>query len=83
MEFENDLGKPWKYQDGDFTVVRSSIWSPPGCHPVGCQVKLYVDKDGRLDHVEGDENDPVTHGRLRDALLSRTTSTTRAAWFIP
>lgn len=64
MEFENDLGKPWKYQDGDFTVVRSSIWSPPGCHPVGCQVKLYVDKDGRLDHVEGDENDPVTHGRL-------------------
>ncbi len=64
MEFENDLGKPWKFQDGDFTVIRSSVWSPPGCHPVGCGIKLYVDKDGRLDHVEGDENDPITHGRL-------------------
>ena len=64
MEFENDLGKPWKFQDGDFTVIRSSVWSPPGCHPVGCGIKVYVDKDGRLDHIEGDENDPITHGRL-------------------
>ena len=64
MEFKNDLGKPWKFQDGDFTVVRSSVWSPPGCHPVGCGIKIYVDKEGRLDHIEGDENDPVTHGRL-------------------
>ena len=64
MEFNNDMGKPWKWEEGDFTVVRSSIWSPPGCHPVGCGVKLYIDKDGKLDHVEGDENDPVTHGRL-------------------
>ncbi len=64
MEFKNDLGKPWKYEDGDFTVIRSSMWSPPGCHPVGCGLKLYVDKDGRLDHVEGDENHPITKGRL-------------------
>ena len=64
MEFKNDLGKPWKYQEGDFTVVRTSMWSPPGCHPVGCGLKLYVDKDGRLDHVEGDENSPITKGRL-------------------
>ncbi len=64
MEFKDDLGKPWKYEDGDFTVVRSSMWSPPGCHPVGCGLKLYVDKDGRLDHVEGDENHPITKGRL-------------------
>ncbi|HJI99570.1 MAG TPA: molybdopterin-dependent oxidoreductase [Coriobacteriaceae bacterium] len=64
MEFETDLGKPWKYQDGDFTVIRSSVWSPPGCHPVGCGIKVYVDKDGRLDHIEGDENDPITQGRL-------------------
>ena len=27
MEFKNDLGKPWKFQDGDFTVYRSSVWS--------------------------------------------------------
>lgn len=64
MEFKNDLGKPWKYQDGDYEVVRTSVWSPPGCHPVGCQLKLYVDKEGRLAKVEGDENDPVTNGRL-------------------
>ena len=64
MEFKNDLGKPWKYQEGDFTVVRTYMWSPPGCHPVGCGLKLYVDKDGRLDHVEGDENSPITKGRL-------------------
>lgn len=64
MEFVNDLGKPWKYKDGDYEVVRTSVWSPPGCHPVGCQLKLYVDKEGRLAKVEGDENDPVTQGRL-------------------
>lgn len=64
MEFENDLGKPWKFKDGDFTVVRSSVWSPPGCHPVGCGIKIYVDKNGELDHIEGDENDPTTQGRL-------------------
>ncbi len=64
MEFVNDLGKPWKYRDGDYEVVRTSVWSPPGCHPVGCQLKLYVDEAGRLAKVEGDENDPVTQGRL-------------------
>ena len=40
------------------------MWSPPGCHPVGCGLKLYVDAEGRLDHVEGDENNPITKGRL-------------------
>lgn len=64
MEFKNDLGKPWKFQDGDFTVIRSSVWISPGLPPVGAGIKLYVDKDGRLDHVEGDENDPITQGRL-------------------
>ena len=64
MEFKNDLGKPWRYEEGDFTVVRTSMWSPPGCHPVGCGLKLYVDEEGRLDHVEGDENNPITKGRL-------------------
>lgn len=54
MEFKNDLGKPWKYDEGDLSVIRTSMWSPPGCHPVGCGLKLYVDKDGRLDHVEGE-----------------------------
>ena len=64
MEFKNDLGKPWKYEEGDLTVVRTSMWSPPGCHPVGCGLKIYVNKDGVIDHVEGDENNPITKGRL-------------------
>ena len=64
MEFKNDLGKPWRYEEGDFTVVRTSMWSPPGCHPVGCGLKIYVNKDGVIDHVEGDENNPITKGRL-------------------
>lgn len=64
MEFKNDLGKPWKFEEDGFTVIRTSMWSPPGCHPTGCGLKLYVDKDGRLDHVEGDENQPITRGHL-------------------
>lgn len=64
MEFKNDLGKPWKYEEDGYTVIRSSMWSPPGCHPTGCSVKLYVNKDGVLEKVEGDENNPVTNGRL-------------------
>ncbi|NLG11308.1 MAG: molybdopterin-dependent oxidoreductase, partial [Coriobacteriaceae bacterium] len=63
MEFVNDIGKPWQYEEDGFSVIRTSMWSPPGCHPVGCGLKLYV-KDGVLDHVEGDENNPVTKGRL-------------------
>ena len=61
---DNDIGKPWRFEDGDYTVTRTCPWSPPGCHPVGCGLKLYVDADGRLQHVEGDENHPVTQGRL-------------------
>ena len=64
MEFKNDLGKPWRYEEGDLTVVRTSMWSPPGCHPVGCGLKIYVNKEGVIDHVEGDENNPITKGRL-------------------
>lgn len=62
----NDMGKPWKFDDPDtgLHVTRSCVWSPPGCHPVGCGVKLYVDDEGKLVKVEGDENQPVTQGRL-------------------
>lgn len=63
MEFQNDLGKPWRFEEGDATVTRSCAWSAPGCHPVGCGVKFYV-KNGKLERIEGDENHPVTKGRL-------------------
>lgn len=55
---------PWKTVLDDGTeVVRTNAWSAPGCHPVGCGVKLYV-KDGQLLKVEGDPEHPVTKGRL-------------------
>ena len=60
----NDIGKPWRYEEDGLTVTRTSPWSPPGCHPVGCGLKLYVNDEGRLVRVEGDENNPVTQGRL-------------------
>ena len=63
MDFVNDIGKPWRYEDGDCTVTRTCAWSAPGCHPVGCGLKVYV-KDGQLVKIEGDENHPVTKGRL-------------------
>lgn len=60
----NDLNKPWRFEEDGLTVTRTSPWSPPGCHPVGCSLKLYTDEDGKLVKVEGDENNPVTQGRL-------------------
>lgn len=59
-----DLGKPWRYEEDDLVVTRGCAWSPPGCHPVGCGIKTYVSKDGELVRIEGDENHPVTGGRL-------------------
>ncbi|MEI3229768.1 MAG: hypothetical protein V8S24_00070 [Gordonibacter pamelaeae] len=60
----NDLGKPWRYEEDGLTVTRTAPWSPPGCHPVGCGLKLYVDEEGKLVKVEGDENQQITQGRL-------------------
>ncbi|CEP66574.1 Molybdopterin oxidoreductase [Moorella glycerini] len=55
--------KPWTYEKDGYTVVRTCAWSPPGCHPVGCGLRLYV-KDGRLVKVEGDPEHPISQGRL-------------------
>ena len=60
----NDLGKPWRYEEDGLTVTRLSPWSAPGCHPTGCGLKVYTDKEGKVVDVEGDENHPVTQGRL-------------------
>jgi len=50
-------------EENGYTVVRTCGWSPPGCHPVGCGMRLYV-KDGRLVKVEGDPDHPISQGRL-------------------
>ena len=47
MEFKNDLGKPWRYEEDGCTVTRTCAWSAPGCHPVGCGLKVYV-RDGKV-----------------------------------
>ncbi|MBP3866198.1 MAG: molybdopterin-dependent oxidoreductase [Eggerthellaceae bacterium] len=54
---------PWRTGTKDDYWVRSCAWSAPGCHPVGCGVKLHV-VGGRLVDVEGDETHPITQGRL-------------------
>lgn len=54
----------WKKTLEDGTeVIRTCAWSPPGCHPVGCGLRLYV-KDGELVKVEGDPEHPITRGKL-------------------
>ena len=50
------------WQDGDYTVYRSTHWSAPGCHD-GCGVLLYV-KDGKLEKVEGDPQNDYSRGCL-------------------
>lgn len=44
-------------------VHRTSPWSPPGCHGLGCGVLAYV-KDGKCVKIEGDPDHPTTKGRL-------------------
>jgi len=54
--------KPWQWEEDGYTVTRSSAWSAPGCHE-GCGVLLYT-RDGVLEKVEGDPEDPFSRGKL-------------------
>ncbi|MEE8723116.1 MAG: molybdopterin-dependent oxidoreductase [Eggerthellaceae bacterium] len=57
-------GKQWRTELEDGTVItRSNTWSPPGSHPVGYGVKV-VTKDNKLIRVEGDDDNPITKGRV-------------------
>ena len=58
----------WQWQEGDFTVTRTTHWSPPGCH-MGCGVLLYT-KDNKLVKVEGDPLNAVANGKLCMRCLS-------------
>lgn len=49
-------------EDGT-AIRRTSAWAPPGCHGVGCGLKIHV-KEGKLIKVEGDPDHPITKGRL-------------------
>lgn len=52
----------WQWKEGEFTVTRTTHWSPPGCHN-GCGVLLYT-KDNKLVKVEGDPLNAVANGKL-------------------
>ena len=52
----------WQWQEGGYTVTRTTHWSPPGCH-MGCGVLLYT-KDNKLEKVEGDPLNAVANGKL-------------------
>ncbi|MDR1185737.1 MAG: molybdopterin-dependent oxidoreductase [Coriobacteriales bacterium] len=54
--------RPWQWEESGYTVTRTSSWTAPGCHE-GCGVLLYT-KDGILEKVEGDPEDPFNQGRL-------------------
>ena len=59
--YESHRGE-WQWQDGEYTVTRTTAWSGPGCHD-GCGV-LYYTKDGKLEKVEGDPDCPFNQGTL-------------------
>ncbi len=43
--------------------VRTCCWSAPGCHPAGCGLYAHV-VDGKLVEIEGDEEHPISQGRV-------------------
>lgn len=62
--FINESTAPQKQVLSDGTEIhRTSPWSPPGCHGVGCGVRAFV-KDGVITKIEGDPDHHVTKGRL-------------------
>lgn len=54
--------RPFQWEEGEFTVTRTTRWSGPGCHD-GCGV-LYYTKGNKLVKVEGDKESPFYNGRL-------------------
>ena len=53
----------WKWGTEDDYWVSTCAWSAPGCHPVGCGLKLHI-VNNKLVGVEGDEEHPHNKGRL-------------------
>ncbi len=52
----------WQWQEGEYTVTRTNMWTAPGCHN-GCSV-LYYTKDGKVEKIEGDPLSPYNQCRL-------------------
>lgn len=59
---DDPTGRKWTWEEDGFTVIRGNARTAPGCHD-NCGLLMYV-KDGKLDRVEGDPEDPYNQGRL-------------------
>ena len=59
---QDPIKREWTWEEDGFTVVRANARTAPGCHD-NCGVLMYV-KDGKVDHIEGDPEDPYNQGRL-------------------
>ena len=60
--------KKWTWEEDGYTVFRGNARTAPGCH-INCGVLLYV-KDGKLEKVEGDPDNPYNRGRLCNRCLA-------------
>lgn len=52
----------WTWEEDGYTVIRSNARTGPGCHN-NCGILMYV-KDGVLEKIEGDPENPYNQGRL-------------------
>lgn len=59
---DDPTGHEWTWEEDGYTVIRSNARSGPGCHD-NCGVLMYV-KDGVLEKIEGDPENPYNQGRL-------------------
>ncbi|MDR3315049.1 MAG: molybdopterin-dependent oxidoreductase [Coriobacteriales bacterium] len=62
--------RPIQWEEDGYTVMRGHARSAPGCHNA-CGVLMYV-KDGKLEKVEGDPENPYNQGRLCSRCLAMT-----------
>lgn len=59
---DDATGRKWTWEEDGMTVVRTNARTAPGCHQ-NCGLLVYV-KDGAIDHIEGDPENPHNQGRL-------------------
>ncbi|TWH49218.1 molybdopterin-dependent oxidoreductase [Sporomusa sp. KB1] len=60
---QDDPGdRKWTWEEDGYTVFRGNARTGPGCHD-NCGVLMYV-KDGVLEKIEGDPENPYNQGRL-------------------
>lgn len=59
---DDATGRKWTWEEDGMTVIRTNARTAPGCHE-NCGLLIYV-KDGVIDHIEGDPENPQNQGRL-------------------